>query len=200
MIRPDTAFLDRDGTINVKAPDGNYVVDPEAVQLLPGAAAAIRELNLAGVRVIVVTNQRCIARGLLSPAGYGRVTARLRDLLAHGGAWLDAVYTCPHAASGCRCRKPEPGLLLAAAADDRRIDLARSVVIGDAETDVAAGAAAGTATIRLAQGGIRASGADAVTADLASAVRLILDEKWQSLPERQLERQHWMSRAVGTAR
>jgi len=168
-----TAFLDRDGTLNVKAPEGEYVTRPEDLRLLPGAAEAVRRLNQAGVFVVLVTNQRGIARGLLSLDAYARVMSRLADDLAAGGAHLDAVYMCPHKAASCGCRKPAPGLLLRAAREHPGIDLASAVTVGDAESDVLAGARAGTRTIRLS-GQPVTTRADHLVPDLAAAVPLVL--------------------------
>jgi len=170
-----TAFLDRDGTLNVKAPDGEYITDASRLRLLPGAAAAVGRLNDAGVFVVLVTNQRGIARGLLTPDVHAQVMSRLAESLAAGGARLDAAYVCPHEEGRCDCRKPAPGLLLRAAREHARIDLARAVTVGDSESDVLAGAAAGTATIRLAAGTV-ASAADHVVPDLAAAVSVIVPD------------------------
>jgi D-glycero-D-manno-heptose 1,7-bisphosphate phosphatase len=176
-----TVFLDRDGTVNVKAPNGQYVTSPAELFLIPGAAAAISRLNAAGARVILVTNQRWLSgqpRDLLS---YAQVHARLEQLLAADGAHLDAVYYCPHASRSCGCRKPEPGMLQRAARQ-HHITLSAAVMIGDSETDVAAGRAAGTATILLRSGQhISSRNADFIVADLAEAVRLILGDKKRSL-------------------
>ena len=154
MSEFDAVFLDRDGTLNVKADEGAYVTEPAQLVLLPGAAAAVRRLNQAGVPVILVTNQRCIARGLLSPDGYGAVAERLRHLLAEGGARLDAEYVCPHEGGSCDCRKPLPGLLHRAAADHAGLVLEHAALVGDAESDVQAGLAAGLTTVRLAPAGV----------------------------------------------
>ena len=154
--------------MNVKAPEGEYVTDPAALVLLPGAAQAVRRLNDAGLRVVLVSNQRCVARGLASMAEVARVHDRLAELLAAAGAHLDGWYVCPHEARECDCRKPLPGLLLAAAAD-AGIDLAAATMVGDAESDVLAGRAAGTATVRIAPPGT-ASAADLVVPTLADAV------------------------------
>src|SRR6476469_8219892 len=100
------AFLDRDGTI---IRDAAYIRDPKDVELLPGAAAAIRRLNDAGIAVIVVTNQSGIARGLLTQADYDAVQARLDELLASQNAHLTASFMCPHhpdVTGECDCRKP----------------------------------------------------------------------------------------------
>lgn len=176
-----TVFLDRDGTINRKAAAGEYVTEPAGMTLLPGTAEAIARLNVSGLRVILVTNQRWLSRPGTDPARYAAVHSRLSALLAVAGARLDAAYHCPHPASGCDCRKPAPGLLLRAAAD-HPIDLAGSVMIGDSDCDVLAGQAAGTRTILLRPGLTGAAGrsarpADAVVSDLAAAVDLLLGSR-----------------------
>lgn len=170
-----TVFLDRDGTLNVKAPEGAYVAGPADLVLLPGAADAVRRLNQAGVFVVLVTNQRGIARGLVAPDAHARVMGRLTAELASAGACIDAVYVCPHEKESCDCRKPAPGLLLRAARAHPGIDLSDAVTVGDAESDIAAGAAAGTGTIRLAAQPV-VSRADHVVPDLGAAVSIILRE------------------------
>lgn len=143
----DTVFLDRDGTINVKQPEGQYVTSPAGLVLLPGAAQAVARLNAAGMRTILVTNQSWLSRSPDAATRYAAVHARLTELLAAEGAQLDAAYHCPHAATaGCDCRKPKPGLLLRAA-EEHQIDLGRSVIIGDRQSDLLAGRAAGTETL-----------------------------------------------------
>lgn len=170
-----TVFLDRDGTLNVKPPEGQYVTSPADLVLLPGAARAVARLNAAGLRTILVTNQRWLSGPGADPGGYAAIQARLDELLAAEGARLDASFHCPHAADSCDCRKPGGGMLLRAARKDR-LDLARAVIVGDSETDMAAGRSAGTARILLRDrkpdgpAGI----ADAVVPDLAAAVQLIL--------------------------
>jgi D-glycero-D-manno-heptose 1,7-bisphosphate phosphatase len=177
MMKFTTAFLDRDGTLNVKPPDGSYITRAEDLMALPGALAAVRRLNDAGIYVVLVSNQRGVALGLLSPAGLDAVTDRLCLLLARAGAHLDAVYVCPHREASCGCRKPAPGMLLRAAREHERVNLAQAVTIGDAESDVAAGTAAGTATVRLSRPLVR-SAADHVAPDLTAAV------DWMLSPDR----------------
>ena len=167
------AFLDRDGTLNVKAPEGKYITSPADLRLLPGAAEAVRRLNDAAMFVVVVTNQRGIARGLLSPATHAQIMERLRELLAQRGAHLDAAYVCPHEVGSCGCRKPAPGLLFRAESEHPDIDLGQSVTVGDAESDVDAGRGAGTQTIRLSATPVP-SPADHVVRDLRAAVPLII--------------------------
>lgn len=137
--RRAAAFLDRDGTIIV---DRDYPGDPEAVELLPGAAAAISRLQQQGFPVLMITNQSGIGRGLITEADYAAVQARMETLLAEEGVALDGVYYCPHAPDrvpACECRKPAPGLYRRAEAE-HAIDLSRSVYIGDRMRDVLPGA------------------------------------------------------------
>jgi D-glycero-D-manno-heptose 1,7-bisphosphate phosphatase len=168
-----TAFLDRDGTLNVKAAEGEYVTTAEDLRLLPGAAGAVRRLNSAGVFVVLVTNQRGIARGVLSESAHAEIMRRLAEDLAASGAHLDAVYVCPHEEGCCDCRKPASGLLFRAAREHPDIELGRAVTVGDSESDVLAGSGAGTMTIRISERPVR-SQADHVVPDLAAAVPIIL--------------------------
>lgn len=151
MTDIDTVFLDRDGTINEKPPDGEYVLGPDDLRLLPGAADAIRTLNDTGIRVVVLTNQRCVAKGLVSVDQLDSVHRTLETLLAEAGAHIDALYVCPHEEGACDCRKPRPGLFYAAKSADPGIDLSRSVMIGDSVSDAQAAAAAGVRCILLGQ-------------------------------------------------
>ena len=139
------AFLDRDGVLNV---DRGYAHQPDDIEMIPGAAAAVRLLNQAGYYVLVVTNQSGVARGLYSEAAIEHVHRHMQDVLKTEGAHIDAFYYCPHHPDGavkefalqCRCRKPEPGLL-EQAARDWPVDLGRSFLIGDRDHDLAAAAA-----------------------------------------------------------
>lgn len=130
------AFLDRDGTI---IRETNYIGDPDDVELLPGAAAAIRRLNEHGVAVVVVTNQSGIARGLFTRQEYEAVRDRVGALLAEQGARVDATYVCPHhpdVSGTCGCRKP--GLaLFRKAIEEFSIDASASLYVGDRWRDVA---------------------------------------------------------------
>lgn len=168
--RPAAALLDRDGTINVKPPEGEYVTEAGQLRLLPGAAAAIRRLNEERIPVLVVTNQRGIALGRMTEADLAAVHARLDELLAAEGARVDAYYHCPHERGTCGCRKPGTAMLERAAAE-HGIDLAQAVVVGDAPTDVEAGRRVGARTVLLAPGGAEGP---AVAASLDQAVRSLL--------------------------
>ena len=169
------AFLDRDGVINRKAPEGQYVTRWEEMHFLPDAATAIALLNRAGFRVIVVSNQRCVAKGLVTAGEVESLHQRMCDALARAGAGIDAVYYCPHEEQpACDCRKPKPGLLLNAA-QAHHLDLSASWMIGDSESDVQAGRSAGCKTALLADGGRTArANADVLAPSLLEAVRQIL--------------------------
>jgi D-glycero-D-manno-heptose 1,7-bisphosphate phosphatase len=136
-------FLDRDGTILKLVP---YLRDPRRARLHAGAARALGKLRAAGARLVVVTNQAGVARGFMTRADVRRVNARLRQLLAEEGVRLDRIEVCghhPEYSGPCACRKPAPGMLRSAA---RRlhVDLGASWMIGDSESDLQAGRAAGT--------------------------------------------------------
>jgi D-glycero-D-manno-heptose 1,7-bisphosphate phosphatase len=138
-----TAFLDRDGTINVKAPEGEYVTSVAGFRFLPGAEEAVRLLADAGWRIVVVTNQRGIALGRMTAAAVDEIHRRLLELP------IAAVYVCPHDIGTCECRKPGTGLFLQAKRDFPDIEFARSVVIGDAASDIDAGRALGCRTVMV---------------------------------------------------
>lgn len=145
-----TAFLDRDGVINQKAPEGEYITRWEDVKFLPGVAKAIAQLNQAGWQVIIISNQRCVAKGLVSIPELEALHVHMLEWLADRGAVIDAVYYCPHEKTQppCDCRKPAPGLLLKAARE-HQIDLANSWMIGDSSSDIEAGHGAGCKTLRI---------------------------------------------------
>jgi D-glycero-D-manno-heptose 1,7-bisphosphate phosphatase len=142
-------FLDRDGVINRKVPEGQYVTCWEAFLILPGVVESIALLNQTGFRVIVATNQRCIAKGLMTTAQLEAMHQRMSEFLARRGARIDAIYYCPHEMEPvCRCRKPAPGMLLDAARD-HGIDMPASWMIGDSDSDIEAGKKAGCKTAKL---------------------------------------------------
>ncbi|MGH2852771.1 MAG: D-glycero-alpha-D-manno-heptose-1,7-bisphosphate 7-phosphatase [Solirubrobacteraceae bacterium] len=171
-------FLDRDGTLNVKPPDGEYIERPEALELLPGAAAAVRMLNRAGLWTGVVTNQRGIALGRMSAADLDAVHERLRGLLKLEGACVDAIYVCPHAVGACDCRKPEPGLLRLAKSEHPALDFARAAIVGDSSCDMQAGRRLGLKTVLISESNddrVAARAADHVVADPLQAASLLVD-------------------------
>lgn len=134
-------FLDRDGVVNENRSD--YVKSWEEVDLIP---AAIKALALAAVlpyKFILVTNQSAVGRGIISRQTADDINEQLVDKIQRAGGRIDRVYICPHAPQDdCHCRKPLPGMLQTAARD-LNLDLTRSVMIGDALSDIAAGRAAG---------------------------------------------------------
>ena len=145
----DTVFLDRDGTINHKAPEGDYVKRPEEFSFLPGAKEALRILTDAGLRVIVVTNQRGIALGRMSEADLNQIHELMWAELSDAGAEIAAIYHCPHEQGQCDCRKPEIGMFLAAQRDFPGLEFERSVVIGDSQSDMQAAERLGAAQILI---------------------------------------------------
>jgi len=139
--RRPVVFLDRDGTLNVE--DG-YIRQLERLVLMPGAGQAVNRLNQANVAAVLITNQSGAARGYYPESHIRSLNSRLVDLLKREGAYLDAVYYCPHLADGivaeytavCKCRKPEIGLVEQAFADDQSLDRSFAYVVGDKSTDV----------------------------------------------------------------
>lgn len=169
-----TAFLDRDGTINESPPEGEYVISPDEVRLLDGAAEAIRLLNEHPAKVVVVTNQRGIALGKMSEADLELVNERLIDLLAREGAHLDAVLHCPHREGACDCRKPGPGMFERAAREVEGVELAGAAMIGDTARDVEAGNRLGLTTVRIGSTAPGEPAADHEVEDLLGAVRRLI--------------------------
>jgi D-glycero-D-manno-heptose 1,7-bisphosphate phosphatase len=177
-------FLDRDGVINQRPVEGEYITRWEDFHILPGVAEGIALLNHAGFFVVVVTNQRCVAKGLLTEADLQQMHERMIDVLARAGAKIDETYYCPHEiVPPCDCRKPAPGMLLSAARS-RGINLRTSWMIGDSDNDVKAGHNAGCKAARViaidATSSERAhisgatTSADIAASSLLDAVRQIL--------------------------
>lgn len=147
-------FLDRDGTINKYV---GFVRKPDEFELLPDVANAIKEINSSGYLAIVITNQPVIARGEVSYEGLNEIHNKMETLLGEEGAYVDAIYYCPHHPDKgfagevkelkmeCNCRKPKPGMILQAATDFN-IDLEQSWMVGDSENDILAGINAGCKT------------------------------------------------------
>lgn len=166
-----TVFLDRDGVINRKMADGHYVTRWEEFEFLPGAIDALAKLHAVGARIIVVTNQRGVARGHMSLADLDAIHERMREQLRAHDADVDAIYFCPHEVGVCECRKPGVGLFEQALANDPAIDLGRAVMVGDSPADAEAARALG---IRVAAVG---SMANKVDADLrAASLRVLIEQ------------------------
>jgi len=149
-------FLDKDGTVVDDVP---YNVDPEMIRLASGAREALRTLHAAGYRLVLISNQSGVALGYFSESALQGALNRVRELLGDFGVPLTGIYYCPHRSDGCvpepavacECRKPQPGMILRAAAE-LGLDLARSWCVGDILDDVEAGKRAGCGTILLNNG------------------------------------------------
>lgn len=180
-------FMDRDHTL---IEDPGYLSDPSAVRLLPGVELALKSLAQAGYKLVVVTNQSGVARGLLTEETLERIHDELRRQLAERGARLDAIYYCPYHAEGTveeyaresDLRKPQPGMILKAARE-LEIDPASSWMVGDSPRDVECGQRAGCRTVRLRVRGDAAEAededvqADYTVRNLVDAARVILRDQ-----------------------
>jgi histidinol-phosphate phosphatase family protein len=179
-------FLDRDGVINY---DTDLIKDPDELKLYPFAAETIKKINRSGYLAVVITNQSVIARGLTTLEGLNEIHKKLETELGNAGAFVDAIYFCPHHPDGgfpgevkefkmaCDCRKPKPGMLLKAA-KRFNIDLSKSWMIGDSERDALAGRAAGVKTIGVKTGhGVKKASEfpDYFMGNMKEAVDFILD-------------------------
>jgi D-glycero-D-manno-heptose 1,7-bisphosphate phosphatase len=171
-----TVFLDRDGVLNRKMPEGRYIASWSEFQPLPGVAQAIARLNRAGLRVIVVSNQRGIALGLYTSDDVRQIHSALNRWLQSHGAHIDAFYFCPHDTQQCNCRKPLPGLFEQARADFPQIAAASSLMIGDSLSDIEFGHRLGMTTLFLeGDAQLRKPGAE--------VARQLADLCFASLPE-----------------
>lgn len=195
MSRRRAAFLDRDGVLNALVPDPasgrcESPLHPRDVRLLPGAAASARRLADAGFALVGVSNQPAAAKGTISLEELFAVQERVLELLSAEGVLFDDFRLCSHHPEGvvaelrgpCDCRKPAPGMLLETAAK-LNLDLPSSWMIGDTDTDVDAGRAAGCRTALIEHPGSAhkrgGSGtADLKAADLAHAVTAIVSARW----------------------
>ncbi len=144
-------FLDRDGVIIQNRE--NYVCNWEDVEFLPSSLQALKLLGQSSYKIIIVTNQSAIGRGILTIEQADTINHRIIKVITDAGGRIDGLFTCPHAPDDhCSCRKPLPGLILQAA-DALSIDLPSSALIGDALTDIQAGSAAGIKTLILVKTG-----------------------------------------------
>jgi len=168
--------LDRDGTLIVER---HYLSDPRQVELVPGAARALKEMQEMGLGLVVLTNQSGIGRGFFDEACLELIHRRLRELLGAEGVYLEGIYYCPHTPEeGCLCRKPQPGLIQEAAGELGFAPEA-SFVIGDQACDVELGKRVGATTLLVRTG--YGAGADSdddarpdyVVDDLVEAARVI---------------------------
>ena len=163
-------FLDRDGVLNRKMPEGAYVRDWAQFQWLPGAIEAIARMKRVGLTVILVSNQRGIALGLYTPMQLELIHGNMQSQLERHGARLDAIYYCPHDEGECHCRKPETGLFEQAWQRFPQANAQNSVVIGDSLSDIEAGRRLGMKTIFIEGEADRQKAGAATAAELADAV------------------------------
>ncbi len=137
-----TIFIDRDGCVNVRLV-GNWVMDWNDFEFMPGAIAGIAKLKKAGYRLILITNQRCINVGKFSLQGLNQLHDKMQDELKKEGGYFDRIYHCPHDRhEDCDCRKPKPGMFFQATADFDDIVLEDSCMLGDMDSDQKAADAA----------------------------------------------------------
>lgn len=176
------AILDRDGVINDDSED--FIKSPEEWRAIPGSLEAIAQLNQAGYRVVIATNQSGLARGLLTLEDLHQIHAKMLQQLAEVGGYIEAIFFCPHSEkSNCTCRKPRPGLLYDIA-NRLGISLTGIPVIGDSLRDLQAAKTAGAQPVLVLTG----KGTDTVNnlqefscvpvfANLAAVVESLLKEK-----------------------
>ena len=172
-------FLDRDGVL---VEDVDHLQDPSQIRVLSGVAESLKALEV-NFSLIVVTNQSVVSRGMLTERGLLDIHTEMVQQLDQEDARLDAIYYCPHLPDGmlpahsklCDCRKPRPGMLLLAA---KRwgIDMARSYIVGDRNSDMQAGQAASVKGIIVESEFAVSSDYDRPAADLAHATQIILNE------------------------
>jgi D-glycero-D-manno-heptose 1,7-bisphosphate phosphatase len=183
-------FLDRDGVIN-RDRGYDYVTSWGEFEFLPGVLEALAELKRLGIRTVVITNQSCIGKGLVSAETVDEIHRKMLAEVQQAGGKIEQVYVCPATdAENSPDRKPRPGLLLKAA-KDWKIDLVRSVTAGDSIRDLEAGRAAGTQTLLVLTGkgpgewekarkvGIRPDAVCERTDQLPETVRRLIREKRQ---------------------
>lgn len=144
-------FFDRDGVINKKAPEGEYIKNWNEFKFLPGVKEAIRRLNKAGFLVIIITNQQGIAKGLMTEQDLKAIHTKMVEELRKIRAKIDGIYYCPHdERDSCNCRKPNIGMFLKAK-KDFNINLNESWMVGDSKSDIEAGKRAGCKTILISR-------------------------------------------------
>lgn len=145
----DTLFLDRDGVINKKL-EGRYVRNFSEFEFLPGVLNAISQLSKIFVRIVIVTNQQGIAKGIMSENDLNVLHAQMKDSIKSSGGKIDKIYFCPCLASEkCECRKPKPGMIQQAVKDFPDIIIKKSYLVGDSDSDIEAGKKMNLHTIKV---------------------------------------------------
>ena len=191
--RDRVVFLDRDGVINTLVPNNGYVTSWDQFEFLPGVLDAIVTLNNRGYRIVVVTNQSCIGRGLATHEDINLIHRIMVEKIEEAGGTVDGIYYCPHEpGAGCSCRKPKPGLFLAAK-EDLGIDLVQSIVVGDSLSDLQTVdkihatsilVETGHGTTTREQLGPGTVQPDIIVRDLEEAVKWILENGVNGIPEK----------------
>jgi histidinol-phosphate phosphatase family protein len=149
MHKLDTLFLDRDGVVNVKL-DGRYVQNADEFEFMPGAENAIAKLSIIFKRILIVTNQQGIAKGIMSANDLNTLHQYMLQQLKVKGGVIEKIYYCPHlVAANCSCRKPNPGMIQQAIIDFPTIKIEESYLIGDSDSDIIAGDKMGLNTIKV---------------------------------------------------
>lgn len=149
MHNLDTLFLDRDGVINKKL-EGKYVRNFSEFQFLQGALKAVSDLSNIFNRIIVITNQQGIAKGIMSEADLNLLHSQMIRQIENVGGKIDKIYYCPHLAeSNCTCRKPKPGMIQQAIKDFPNIIIEDSFLVGDSQSDIDAGVSMRLNTIKV---------------------------------------------------
>lgn len=143
-----SVFLDRDGVINEKAPEGKYVKYWHEFHFLSGVKKAIQLLNESNFLIFIITNQRGIAKGLMNESDLKDIHSRMSEELMKVGG-IDGIYYCPHEKGTCNCRKPDIGLFRQAKVDFPEIEFRSSYLVGDSESDIIAGNKIGAQTILI---------------------------------------------------
>ena len=169
MMHPQAIFLDRDGVINVKAPEGEYVTSWAGFTFAPGALEGLAQLATLGVPLVVVTNQRGVARGHLSESDLAQLHERMRIEVHRAGGRLDVILHCPHE-GGCLCRKPGT-LLFERAARQLGFELRSAAVVGDRASDMQAAEALGALRVLVGAQDEPMPAVDYRAKDLAAAAR-----------------------------
>ncbi len=145
----DTLFLDRDGVINKKL-EGRYVRNLSEFEFIPGVLNAISQLSKVFIRIIIVTNQQGIAKGIMSENDLNVLHTQMKESIKRSGGKIDKIYFCPCLASeNCECRKPNPGMLQKAVKDFPSIIIKKSYLVGDSDSDIEAGKRMNLHTIKV---------------------------------------------------
>ena len=181
-LKNKVVFFDRDGVICPNRPD--YVKSWEEFVFLPGVKEALKKLKKAGFQSVVISNQSCIGRGIVSAKAVDEINLKMVEEIEKAGGEITRVYVCPHRIDeGCDCRKPKTGLFKKAA-EDLNVKLSESYLIGDAESDILSGKAIGVKTVLVLTGlpehprsleGLREAKPDFIAEDLGEAADWILD-------------------------